>query len=76
MTVSIPTPSVVKVGQSELTSTTTFTYMVSVISQDGGASIDIQSRLNKARGVFMDIKAIRKPAQYSNNSTRSKLKMC
>jgi len=46
------------VEQSEGTSTTTFTYLGSVISHDGGASMDIQSRLNKARGVFMSMKAV------------------
>ena len=49
---SIPTPLAAKVGQSEQTSTTSFTYLGSVISQDGGATMDTWSRLNKARGVF------------------------
>ena len=52
VTVSIPTPSAVKVGQYELTSTPIFTYLGKVISQDDGASTDIQSKLNKARDVF------------------------
>ncbi len=64
MIVSIPTLSAVKVGQSELTSTTTFTYLGSVNSQDGGVSIDIQSRLNKARGVFISMEAVWKSTQY------------
>jgi hypothetical protein len=62
MTASIPSPSAVKVGQSELTSTTIFTYLGSIIRQDGGASMDIQSRLTKARGVFISMKAVWKSA--------------
>ena len=59
MTMSIPNPSVVKVGQSELTNATIFTYLGSSVSQDGCASMDIQGRLNKIRGVFMSVKAVR-----------------
>ena len=72
MTMSIPNPSVVKVGQSELTNATTFTYLGSIVSQDGCASMDIQGRLSKIRGVFMSVKAVRESTQYS---TRTKLRI-
>ena len=65
MTVNITSPSLVKVGQHELPSTETFTYLGSIINQNGGASKNIQNRMDKARNALVSLKAVWKSTQYS-----------
>ena len=48
-----------------LLTTETFTYLGSVVRQDGGTNKDIQSRLSKARNAFRSLKALWRSSQYS-----------
>ena len=44
----------------------------SVLCQDGGTSVDIQSRLNEARNAFMSLRSVWRSASYS---TKTKLRI-
>ena len=55
-----------------LPSTETFTYLGSVVRQDGGTNDDIQSRLSKARNAFRSLDAVWRSSQYS---IKTKLKL-
>ncbi|KAL0175752.1 hypothetical protein M9458_028082, partial [Cirrhinus mrigala] len=65
MTLNIDSPAPVKVDGKELPTTKSFTYLGSIVRQDGGAGNDIQSRLNKARTVFMTLNNVWRSSQYS-----------
>ena len=52
--------------------TETFTYLGSVVRQDGGTNEDIHSRLSKARNAFRSLNAVWKSSQYS---IKTKLKL-
>ena len=51
-----------------LPSTETFTYLGSVVRQDGGTNDDIQSRLSKARNAFRSLDAVWRSSQYSSRT--------
>ena len=55
-----------------LPSTQTFTYLGSIVRQDGGTNKDIQSRLNKAMNAFSSLNAVWRSSQHS---IRIKLKL-
>ncbi|KAL0187117.1 hypothetical protein M9458_018787, partial [Cirrhinus mrigala] len=65
MILNIDSPAPVKVDGKELPTTKSFTYLGSIVRQDGGAGNDIQSRLNKARTVFMTLNNVWRSSQYS-----------
>ncbi|RXN04778.1 endonuclease-reverse transcriptase [Labeo rohita] len=72
MTLNIDSPAPVKVDGKELPTTKSFTYLGSIVRQDGGAGNDIQSRLNKARTVFMTLNNVWRSSQ---NSVHTKLRI-
>ena len=45
-----------------------FTYLRSVLCQDGGTGMDIQNRLNKARNAFMSLRSVWRTASYSTKT--------
>ena len=55
-----------------LTSTETYTYLGSIVRQDGGTNVDILSRLSKARNAFRSLNAVWRSLQYS---IKTKLKL-
>ena len=63
MNVNAPAP--VLLDDQELPRTETFTYLGSVVTQDGGTKEDIQSGLSKARNAFRSLNAIWRSPQYS-----------
>ena len=71
MTLSVNAPAPVFLNKA-LPSTETFTYLGSVVRQDGGTKQDIQSRLNKARNAFRSLNAVWRSLQYS---IKTKLKL-
>ena len=52
MTLNVNAPAPVLLDDQALPSTETFTYLGSVVRQDGGTKEDIQSGLSKARKPF------------------------
>uniref|UniRef100_A0A8W8MZV1 DUF6451 domain-containing protein n=1 Tax=Magallana gigas TaxID=29159 RepID=A0A8W8MZV1_MAGGI len=53
---------------SNLTNTTSFTYLGSIVTSDGGADKDIKARLSKARGAFMNLENIWKTHDISRKT--------
>lgn len=76
MTLNIATPSPVKLEGKTLRDTTAFTYLGSVISNEGGAGSDIKNRLSKARSAFMTLQTAWKSAQYSIRTKTSIYNSC
>ena len=72
MCVNIPSPTKIRVRGQDIPYTNKFTYLGSVLCQDGGTSVDIQSRLNKARNAFMSLRSVWRSAGYS---TKTKLRI-
>ena len=52
MRVNVLSPTKIRVRGQDIPYTNKFTYLGSVFCQDGGTSVDIQSRLNKARNAL------------------------
>ena len=52
-TLNTSNPQPIKVNGKDLQIAEQFKYLGSIVRQDGGAGIDIQSQLNKARNTFM-----------------------
>ena len=65
MILNMNAPAPVLLGDQALPSTETFTYLGSVVRQDGGTNKDIQSRLSKARNAFRSLNAVWRSSQYS-----------
>ena len=72
MCVNVPSPTKIRVRGKDIPYTNKFTYLGSVLCQDGGTSVDIQSRLNIARNAFMSLRSVRRSASYS---TKTKLRI-
>jgi len=72
MTLNISNPQPIKVNGKDLPMTDQFKYLGSIIRQDGGAGLDIQSRLNKARNTLRMLNNVWRSSQYS---THTKLKI-
>ena len=72
MCVNVPSPTKIRVRGQDIPYTNKFTYLGSVLCQDGGTSVDIQSRLNKARNAFMSLRSVWRSASYS---TKTKLRI-
>ena len=64
MTLSVNAPAPVFLNKA-LPSTETFTYLGSVVRQDGGTKEDIHSRLSKATNAFRGLNAVWRSSQYS-----------
>ena len=72
MTLNVNAPAPVLLDDQALPSTETFTYLGSVVRQDGSTKVDIQSRLSKARNAFRNLNAVWRSLQYS---IKTKLKL-
>ena len=72
MTLIVNAQAPVLLDDQALPSTETFTYLGSVVRQDGGTNDDIQSRLSKARNAFRSLDAVWRSSQYS---IKTKLKL-
>ena len=75
MTLSVNAPAPVFLNKA-LPSTETFTYLGSVVRQDGGTNKDIQSRLSKARNAFRGLNAVWRPSQYSIKTSLKLYQSC
>lgn len=72
MVLNVESPSQVKAYGVDLPRTEQFTYLGSIVRQDGGAENDIKNRLNKARNTMRSMNNIWKSSQYS---VHTKLKL-
>ena len=72
MPINTNTPTHITIAEQVLENTDHFTYLGSVIHHDGGASKDIQNRINKAYTTFIRLKQVWKSNQYS---TKTKLRI-
>nr|XP_058949249.1 uncharacterized protein LOC131777053 [Pocillopora verrucosa] len=72
MCFNIPSPTKIRVRGQDIPYTNKFTYLGSVLCQDGGTSVDIQSRWNKAKNAFMSLRSVWRSASYS---TKTKLRI-
>ena len=71
MTLSVNAPAPVFLNKA-LPSTETFTYLGSVVRQDGGTKEDIQSRLHIVQNTFRSLNAVWRSSQ---NSIKTNLKL-
>ena len=76
MTLNTNRPSPVMLGEQELSTTNTFTYLGSVVNTDGGAETDIQQRLCKARTAFKNLQAVWRSGQYTIRTKLHFYKSC
>ena len=51
--VNVPSPTEIRVRGRGIPYTDKFTYLGSVLCQDGGTGVDIRNRLNKARNAYI-----------------------
>ena len=58
MSLNMNAPAPILLDDQALPSTETFTYLASVVRQDGGTKEDIQSRLSKAMNAFRSLNAV------------------
>ena len=65
MTLNVNAPAPVLLDDRAPPSTETFTYLGSIVRQDGGTNKDIQSRLSKAMNAFRSLNAVWRSSQYS-----------
>ena len=72
MILNVNAPALVLLDDQALPSTETFTYLGSVVRDDGGTNEDIQSRQNKARNAFRSLNPVWRSSQYS---IKTKLKL-
>ena len=63
MCVNVPSPAEIRVGGQGIPYTDKFTYLGSVLCQDGGTGVDTRNRLNKARNAFMSLKSVWRSAK-------------
>ena len=72
MCVNVPSPTEIRVRGQGNPYTNKFTYLGSVLCQDGGTGVDIRNRLNKARNAFMSLRSVWRSVNYS---TKTKLRI-
>ena len=72
MCVNVPSPTEIRVRGQGSPYTDKFTYLGSVLCQDGGTGVDIQNRLNKARNAFTSLRSVWRSASYR---TKTKLRI-
>ncbi|KAI4885603.1 hypothetical protein NFI96_005381 [Prochilodus magdalenae] len=65
MTLNTTNTTPISIEGEDLPMVESFTYLGSMVKQDGGAGRDIQSRLSKDRGIFCSLSNIWKTTQYS-----------
>ena len=76
MSLNTKHPARIQLHGSNLTNTTSFTYLGSIVTSDGGADNDIKARLSKARGAFMNLKNIWKTHDISRKTKLRFYKIC
>ena len=74
MCVNVPFPTEIRVRGQGIPYTDKFTYLGSVLCQDGGTGVDIQNRLNKARNTFMSLRSVWRSESYSTKTKLSELR--
>ena len=72
MTFNTPNPQPIKIDEKDLPMTEQFKYLGSIVKYDGGAGVDIQSWLNKARNSLKKFNDAWRLSQYA---THTKLKI-
>ena len=72
MMLNVTTPEAIRLNGKDLPVTDCFTYLGSVVRNDGGAADDIKSRLGKARNAFIMLNKVWRSSIYS---IQTKLKM-
>ena len=72
ITINVSNSTPIKLNGKDLPKTNTFTYLGSILCNDGGASEDIKTRIGKAWNVFISLNNVWKSSQYS---TTTKLKL-
>ena len=72
MILNVDDPTPVMVDNNILPCTYQFTYIGSTVTSDGGADVDIQQRLSKARTAFKNLQPVWRSGQYT---IRTKLKL-
>ena len=65
MTINIKDPSPIVIGNQNIPKTEEFTYLGSIVTNNGGADRDINRRLNKARNTFKLMNNVWKMKEYS-----------
>ena len=68
MCVNVPSPTEIRVRGQGIPYTDKFTYLGSVLCQDGGTGVDTRNRLNKARNAFMRLRSVWRSANYSTKT--------
>ena len=68
MSLNTKQPARIQVDGNNLSNTTSFTYLGSIVTSDGGADKDIKARLGKARGAFISLKNIWKTNDISRRT--------
>ena len=58
MCVNVPSPTEIRVRGQGIPYTDKFTYLGSLLCQDGGTGVDIQNRLNKAINSFTSLRSV------------------
>ncbi|KAK7112920.1 hypothetical protein V1264_012294 [Littorina saxatilis] len=68
MTLNILNPSPIQVDGTDLPTTEAFTYLGSIVRDDGGAGNDIKSRLTNARNTFRVLNNVWRSSKYSSTT--------
>ena len=68
MSLNTKQPARIQLNGNNLNNTTSFTYLGSIVTSDGGADKDIKARLSKARGAFINLKNIWKTSDISRKT--------
>ena len=68
MSLNTKQPARIQVDGNNLSNTTTFTYLGSIVTSDGGADEYIKARLSKARGASISLKNIWKINYFSRRT--------
>ena len=68
MSLNTKQPARIEVDGNKLSNTTTFTYLGSIVTSDGGADKDIKARLSKAKGAYISLKNIWKTDDISRRT--------
>ena len=72
MMLNVQHPAPVKVNGEDIPTTEEFTYLASIVRNDGRTGNDIRNRLSKARNAFRMMNNVWRPSQYS---TKTKLRL-
>ena len=68
MRINVTNPSKFNINEEELEDVTSFTYIGSIINNDGGTDKDMKCRIGKAAAVFQSLKPIWTSSKISLNT--------